>query len=389
MKRESETATTRRLRVTLINHCYVAAENQKNLTHLAKKVDLQAIVPKWVVLENGKRKYGCSYIQDSSILIWRRPFYPFRQCILQPFGRLLAKHNPDIIHIEYGPWSPLTVETAMLASHFCPKAKLVLTVKKNTYLPKQFFLEQIKTYLRKRMDKKISGYIATSEMAKNLYGDWLGVDSDKIYVCHNLGVDLDIFSPVRADSSDSNKKTVVGYCGRLDSKKGVPELIEAVRKLVVEKGFTIKLRLLGKGGCLRHKLEKKALNIPWLSIEGPVPHKEVAAFLQKCDIFAFPSRNEPDHQEHDAHALMEAMAVGLPSVTTKSGIIPEITDINAALFVHENSPSELAESISMLINSTQRRLKMGRHARLLAEQYFGLSTTAKGKTKIYKEIINA
>jgi glycosyltransferase involved in cell wall biosynthesis len=377
-----------RLRVTLIGHCYIAAENQKNLTHLAREVDLQTIVPKWVHLGKGEKKYGRAHLPDPSILVWQKPFYVFKQHALWPFGRLLEMSEPDIIHSEYETWSPITVEAAMLAKHFCPKARLVLTVKKNTYLPKNILLEQTKTFFRKRIDRRVSAYIATSEMARNLHRDWLGEDAQKFYICHHLGVDLSLFSPVAPPSMNSSTKVVVGYAGRLDPRKGIPELIEATRRLATQDSYSIKLRLLGKFGSLRHELEREAADLSWLSIEGPVDHKDVAPFLQGCDLFVFPSRNEPDHQEHDAHALMEAMAVGLPSVTTKSGIIPEIVDSQCALFVRENSPSDLSEKIAKLIKSPEDRIRMGRHARALAEESFGLETVAKRKVEIYKDIVN-
>jgi len=376
-----------KLKVILISHAYIPNENQKNLSFLAKNVDLKAIVHQWhpnLRTKEGRILYGRTSIKDLSLIVWVRPFYIKGQGILCPFGRILRSHNPDVINLEYAPWSPLTIETLALAKIYAPRAKIVLFVKKNTYIPKPFILEKVKLYLRKVIDKKISAYIATSRMTKNMYIDLLGIRPNKIYVCNHMGVDLELFSPVN-DRPEDNTGTVVIYCGTLHSKKGVVELVEAVRRLVVQKRLLVQLRLVGEGP-LRAKLEYETRNSSWLRVEGPVPHRQVATFLRKSAVFAFPSRNETDHQEHDAHALMEAMAVGLPAVTTKSGIIPEITDKQAAFFVQENSPGQIAERVAQLVISPELRKKMGCHARLLAVKHFGLATLAHKKTDIYKEI---
>jgi glycosyltransferase involved in cell wall biosynthesis len=108
--------------------------------------------------------------------------------------------------------------------------------------------------------------------------------------------------------------------------------------------------------------------------------------LQACDLFAFPSRNEPDHQEHDGHALMEAMAVGLASVATRSGIIGELTDSEATHFVRESVHGDLVAALRDVVVHPERRAAMGRRARALAELRFGLESLARRRRRIYEDV---
>jgi glycosyltransferase involved in cell wall biosynthesis len=374
----------KKLRVTIIQHSYIADENQKNLDYLGEELELQAIVPKWL-REDGQRIYGDSFVARPMIK-WQTPVYipGTKQMLLYPFGRLLAEHRPDLIVVGGAPWSPLVIETLLLAKLFAPRARIVCNVQKNTYQPNGVLKGAVKKAFRQATYKRIAAYVVASSKVEDLYRHRLGIAPKKIYIRYPLGVDLDLFCPCTPPSSGSNQHAIIGYCGKFHPRKGVPELIEAAKKLVNEYGLSIQLRLLGDG-LLRPTLEREAACSTWLSIEGPVAHKDVASFLQGCDIFAFPSRTEPDHEEHDGHALAEAMAVGLPAVTTSSGIIPELTTEESALTVRENSPEVLAQALAKLVRSPALREGMGRHARSLALD-FGLATLAKRHADIYQEI---
>jgi len=368
-------------RVTLINHAYLSAENQKNLTHLARHVVLQTITPSRLSRALGGLSAATDG-PDSATIVWKRSFVLAGQIVLWPFGKALAQHEPDVVHVEYAPWSPQSIQALVFARAFAPKAKLVLTMKKNTYMPKAFLIEQAKTAVRRAVDRRVAAYLAESALAKQLCVEWLGIAPERIHLCQQLGVDLDIFVPCAAPRPEG--RLIVGYVGQLHARKGVNELVEAVRELA-NAGLDIEARLLGDGP-LRAPLLELAKRVPWLSIHGPVPHRQVAPFLQGCDVFVFASRNEPDHQEHDAHALMEAMAVGLPAVTTKSGIIPEQVDAESALMVREGCHHDLAAKLQLLASNRDLRLAMGRRAHQLATERFGLEVLAKKRARIYEEV---
>ena len=114
----------------------------------------------------------------------------------------------------------------------------------------------------------------------------------------------------------------------------------------------LQLALLGDGP-LRSRLEAA----PGVVLHDTVAHGEVASFLQALDVFVLPTVAITDQRatlELDAHALQEAMACGVASVGTASGVIPEILS-GAGLLVPPSAPAALAEAMAQLLDPAKRR----------------------------------
>ncbi len=139
---------------------------------------------------------------------------------------------------------------------------------------------------------------------------------------------------------------------------------------------------------LDRKLEEQQVKCSWLSIFPPVPNARVAEFLKNLDIFVLAARTLEDHQEHDAHALLEAMACGVPCVGTTSGIIPEILGDGAGVLVPPEAPMELFSALSDLIRNDAKRMSLGRRGRIKAETEFALDVVAGGKMRVFERVFN-
>jgi len=233
--------------------------------------------------------------------------------------------------------------------------------------------------------------IAASEMAARLLETNFSYPSHKITVCHHLGVDTSLFKPRNFGLADVGNPVVIGYCGRFDAEKGVTDLIEGVRRVKQQIAQSVVLKLLGQGAyseSLDSQLTQEARKTDWIEVLPAVSNTEVAAFLQKLDIFVLPSRKLDDHQEHDAHALLEALASGVASVGTNSGIIPEILGDGTGLIVNPESPEELAAALIKLISSQKERRKLAIRGRRKAEREFSLKEIARKKNHIVRELMN-
>ncbi|MBT6118266.1 MAG: glycosyltransferase, partial [Rhodospirillaceae bacterium] len=103
---------------------------------------------------------------------------------------------------------------------------------------------------------------------------------------------------------------------------------------------------ISAGSFLAAPLAARAREENWLDVAPTVPHAAVAPFLRGLDLFCLPAHVLPDHEEHDAHALMEAMACGIACIGTRSGIIPELLDGKTGLLVPPADPPALAEAIA-------------------------------------------
>lgn len=380
----SHTDHSPRLRVALLNHAYVARENQKSLSSLAKYVDVMAIAPSRLQ----KPGLGMTSVEAERStkldLVFKRPLFAKGQYLLDSFGRELARFRPDVVHVEYAPWTPVSLQTALLMRRHAPRAKLVLSVRKNTYLPSGPPTELLKMWFRTAVDRRVDGYFAESDIARKMAIELFGTEPSRIYLGRQLGVDVELFSP-RQDVRQGGPMTV-GFVGELRPRKGILELVDAAAE-VVASGRDVTLRVLGRGP-LEADLRTRAKNAPWLEIEAPVPHAEVAPFLRTCDAFAMPSRNEPDHQEHDGHAVMEAMACGVPVIMTRSGILPELAVDGGALFVREAHVTDLAAAIKTLYDAAPSAAALGRAARAVAVAEFALEAVATRRARIYEEVCN-
>ena len=135
-------------------------------------------------------------------------------------------------------------------------------------------------------------------------------------------------------------------------------------------------------------LERRAAHTSWLEILPPVRNAEVADFLHTLDIFVLPARILTDHQEHDAHALLEALAAGVATIGARSGIIPEILGDGTGVLVAPSATVELAAAVGELAEDEHLRQSLGARGRRKAEQEFSLDRTATDKLDVFRELMS-
>ena len=328
------------MKVIIVSHAYNALENRKNIRALSKHIAVKVIAPKMAIQK--KFSYHEDYDEKERLIDFVPCMRLFgTQYLLKPMVRQLRAYDPDLINIEYDIWSPIAIEMLLLARLFLPRAKIALTVKKNTFITCGL-KAKVKRYLSRALMKKLDAIIASSSLAASVYRDILVCHKTPIYRCIHLGVDKDVFKV----PTEPPKSFTVSYVGQYKERKGILELIQALSK-INEKGVVAKLLLVGDGPLVT-QLVQLSEKYPWIDLQPAVTHAEVADYLCRSSIFAFPVRNERDHQEHDAHALMEAMSVGLPSVTTQSGAIPDLLS-SSSITVDERNVGQLVSAIRTLM----------------------------------------
>lgn len=158
---------------------------------------------------------------------------------------------------------------------------------------------------------------------------------------------------------------LVGIVATLRSWKGHRHLVEAMARVPED----LRLVIVGDGPQ-REALEKQVAQLglaPRVSFAGN--QSDVLPWLRALDIFALPSyANEGVPQ-----ALVQAMLVGLPCVTTAVGGIPEVAEHErTALVVPPENPAALAEAITQLATHESRREELGAAARKHCVEGFSL-----------------
>ena len=159
---------------------------------------------------------------------------------------------------------------------------------------------------------KADKVIAISEKNAEILQQNFNLNYEDIIV-NKLTIDTDWHTP-------KNKPTVL-FVGRFDARKGVEELLKAAAMLQPEMNFV----LVGWG---EYQVEKKVaeLNLKNAVVFEKLSGLKLKLMYQSADIFCLPSKHTHDSgSEGIPVAIMEAMAYGLPVVTTGNGSIGELS----------------------------------------------------------------
>ncbi len=373
-----------RPRVLLISHGYLEPGLRKQVDEIGKHCELRLVAPDraHITVFPDYRLRSSS----ASFSTYRRISLFGSQYLLLSATLGLRDLRPDIVHINYEPWATIFWQTLATVKTLVPTAQVVCGVKKNTYRRYPGALGSMKWRMARAGLCRADGLIAASEMAASVYQQEFGISREAIAVATRVGVDTSVFQPAQDTPAPLGNPPVVGFCGRLSAEKGVMDLVEAV-SMLNERDYPTRLKLLGAGDLGDRLLVLSRVH-PWLTVEAPVAMDEVAGFLRGLDLFVLPARRLPDHEEHDAHALLQAMACGLPCVATRSGIIPEILEPDdLGVVVEAERPEKLANALEALQESPQSRSEMAARAVAAARRKYSVAAVASSYATIYADIL--
>ena len=133
---------------------------------------------------------------------------------------------------------------------------------------------------------------------------------------------------------------------------GLFDLIEAITLLQNSK---IKITIIGPPLDQINLIKKKINNrgIAKYEINGPLHPNSVKQYFERADIFCVPA-----HKEALGVANMEALASGIPVISTNVGGVPEVLDYgNCGWLVEPGNPMKIAESLAECINNDNIRIK--------------------------------
>jgi glycosyltransferase involved in cell wall biosynthesis len=228
--------------------------------------------------------------------------------------------------------------------------------------PDEFFDEE-KFYLKEKIEHAefilcISDFCRSQLMRIAPPEQW-----GKMHVVR-LGVDPGVFIPAQRERAPGDALEVL-CVGRLVPAKGQLILLQAC-ELLLARGYSLRVRLVGAGPDREH-LEAFAAehSIPAV-FEGARPHDETRQFLARADIFALAS-----FAEGVPVALMEAMAMEVPCVSTSIAGIPElIRDGLDGLLVPASSVEALASALQRFFDDPLLRRSLAvAGARRVSEHY--------------------
>ena len=188
-----------------------------------------------------------------------------------------------------------------------------------------------------------------------------GIPEEKIVYIPAFYIDLEVF---RSLGLEKNYDLI--FVGRLEKNKGPDLLIDAASKLKTQI-LNFRMIIVGNGPLehnLKFKIENLKLQNNILLYGWAKDSKEVARLLNESKILVMPSYNEGGPR-----VVLEAMACGVPVITTKVGLMPDIIkDGENGLFI-DWVPEDLAERINYLINNAELQEKFSTAGLKIVEQF--------------------
>ncbi len=180
------------------------------------------------------------------------------------------------------------------------------------------------------------------------------------------GVEVSEFATDRAvrtlaQADEPVRLLFVGAMGRL---KGERDLVQAIHR-AERQAPNLKVTMLGHGSetLMSWRAEMQVRHL--LEYCGPAPMEQRAGFFKQADIFVLPT-----YAEGLPVSVIEAMAAGLPVITTPVGGIPElVTDGVEGFLVRPGDVDALAARIAQLAGDEHLRLAMGRRGAIKARSY--------------------
>jgi glycosyltransferase involved in cell wall biosynthesis len=284
-----------------------------------------------------------------------------------------ARLHPDVAHVH----SPYPL--GELANWLFGRARATVVTYHSDIVRQRGWLRLYGPVLR-RVLRASDRVIATSPNYIES-SPWLSPVRDKCCVVP-LGVDHDRFRPGLAPFD--GPPTLL-FVGRLRYYKGIETLLQA---LVSLPGFSLEI---AGDGPMRDRWEQQASKLEVrgrVHFLGHIDDAALPGLYRRAHVFVLPANARA---EAFGAVLLEAMASGLPCVTTEvgSGTSWVVEDGVSGFVVPPSDPARLADVLGQLIEDAQLRLAMGRAGRARVEERFTLSRMITGVQDVYQEALSA
>jgi glycosyltransferase involved in cell wall biosynthesis len=243
-------------------------------------------------------------------------------------------------------------------------------------------------FIEGKLLKRVEGVAAVS---KPKYAELLrlGISSDRLRLIENGVIvppasKLTRSSELKIDLGFEVESVLIGSVGRLSIEKGHRILIQAAA-LLKDRFPLVRFVLVGDGP-LREELKLLAVE---LGVDKIVQfagwRSDMEAVYRGLDIFVLPSFTEGLPM-----ALLEAMAYGVPSVTTRVGGCPDvIANDQMGRLCATGDPSALAEALAPLVEDAALRTSMAGAGYTRVSEHYSISRYVREFSELYDQVIKA
>lgn len=285
----------------------------------------------------------------------------------------------DVIHCQFGVLAPLALQLRAVGAISGP---LVVSIR-------GFDVTQ---YIRDRpgfydtVFPHVGVFLPVSESLRQRLL-LLGCKADQISI-HRSGIDCKKFV-WRIRSRGANQPFDVLSVARLVEKKGLSYGIEAVARLI-QRGHALRYRIIGEGP-LRESLQALINHHgiqAHVELLGSRTHEQTIALLDQAHVFMAPSVTAGDgDQEGIPNVVKEAMAAGVPVLSTHHSGIPElVTEGVTGYLVPERDTPALAERLEFLYQHPEEWPKLATAARRVVETEYDQEALNVSLEQLYARV---
>lgn len=267
-------------------------------------------------------------------------------------------------------------------AHFIDRATTIaMIIGRLRHLPYSITAHAADIYVNPTLlSEKMAGakFVATCTGYNRAYLAQLGGQTiDPKLHCIYHGIDITDYEPRRRHT---DSRPLLLAVGQLKEKKGFTYLIEACRMLK-ERGYNFTCEIVGDGP-LRARLEAQIRDQGlegWVSLCGALPHDAVIEKYARAAIFVLACTTSTDgDRDGIPNVILEAMAMGLPVVSTRHSGIPEVVrDGENGYLVEPADSAGIANALAALLDNPQSWATLGQKGRQSVQELFSIDQNAE------------
>jgi len=302
-------------------------------------------------------------------LIWEQTRFP----------RLIHQSNIDLFHCLHYTRPYLLSCLSVVTFH---DMTFFLYPHLHTWVKRRFFPLAMRLSAR-----SAQALIADSESTRLDAIRIMQIPPEKIVTVH-LGVDPKfrvIHDPQALQQVRREYKlpdSFILYVGLIEPRKNVPLLIQAYKKLV-DQGITTPLVIVGRLGWMSGEINDQIERLDLkerVQFTGYVPVEDLPGIYNLACLFVYPSR-----YEGFGFPVLEAMACGVPVITSSVSSLPEIVG-EAGMLIQPDDEEVLTQAMGIVLSKPDLQAELARKGPVHAAE-FTWERTARRTIQVYRQVL--
>jgi MMP alpha-(1->4)-mannosyltransferase len=234
--------------------------------------------------------------------------------------------------------------------------------------------------MQQRVSRQIPELLTVSSSSATDIATDFGVSPEQLHVVP-LGVDTKLFKP---RVQPRRRGRIIAIASADTPLKGISTLLHAISRLRVQRDLELQLVAKVEPNGPTHKLIAELGISDIVHITSGLSDDELAALFASAEVAGIPSL-----YEGFSLPAVEAMASGTPIVASRTGALPEVvgTDGSCAELVTPADVDELTSALGDLLDSPEKRRRLGEAGRRRALEVFSWESVAAQTVRVYQQAI--